>query len=529
MPAAPDHEDANQEAAVVGKFILGVISGGLLVTGGLVLGSALFPLQPQTADTDPASEGVTAPATVAGDAAEPEAVAAPEPASDPVLEAVADTPSETTTEAPASEAPAASLAAEVQPGTEVTLDPVDPAASALAPEALAETEAPVVAEVAQPAVPLVPPPLAQLDTDAVLAALDGAAAPPPAAESAAEAEVEGAEAEPAPEPALEAATEEPAPATEPALEAAREALPEAAPEAEPEAAPESLPEPEVAQMPEIEGGPVFEPAPGLAELSENGVVTGRLPRIGDAAPEVEVPAEADLTEVAPEEGAEDLPPVVAFAASFENPDAKPVLAIVLIDTGAADLDRAGLAALPFPVSFALDPLDPATPDRAAIYRAAGREVVMLATGLAAGANASDVEVSFQSMAQGLPEAVAVMDLANPAFQDSRPLASLVVPVVQAQGRGLLTWDLGLNAADQVARRQDVPAAVIFRDFATGGGDRAAVRRLLDRAVFKAGQEGRAVLAGEATADLVAALLEWTVEGKGATIALAPLTAVLTVE
>jgi len=513
---------------VVGKFILGVISGGLLVTGGLVLGSALFPLQPQTADPDQASERVTAPAPVAGDAAEPEAVAEPEPVtppepSDPVPEAVADTPSETTTEAPASEASAAPLATEVQQGTEVTLDPVDPAASTLAPEALAETEAPVVAEVAQPAVPLVPPPLAQLDTDAVLAALDGAAAPVPAAEPAAEAEVEVAEA--APEPALEPAPEESAPGTEPAVEAAPEPLPQA----EPEAAPESLPEPEVAQMPEIEGGPVFEPAPGLAELSEDGVITGRLPRIGDAAPEVEAPAEAELTEVVPEEGAEDLPPIVEFAASFENPDAKPVLAIVLIDTGAADLDRAGLAALPFPVSFALDPLDPATPERAAIYRAAGREVLMLATGLAAGANASDVEVSFQSMAQGLPEAVAVMDLANPAFQDSRPLASLVVPVVQAQGRGLLTWDLGLNAADQVARRQDVPAAVIFRDFATGGGDRSAVRRLLDRAVFKAGQEGRAVLAGEATADLVAALLEWTVEGKGATIALAPLTAVLTVE
>mgnify|MGYP006191919269 CR=1 FL=1 len=28
------------------------------------------------------------------------------------------------------------------------------------------------------------------------------------------------------------------------------------------------------------------------------------------------------------------------------------------------------------------------------------------------------------------------------------LASLVVPVVAAQGRGLLTWDEGLNAADQ---------------------------------------------------------------------------------
>ncbi len=133
------------------------------------------------------------------------------------------------------------------------------------------------------------------------------------------------------------------------------------------------------------------------------------------------------------------------------------------------------------------------------------------------------------MEQGLPEAVAVMDLAQSAFQSNRPLASLVVPVVGAQGRGILTWDQGLNAADQVARRDDIPAAVIFRDFAAGGGDRGAIRRLLDRAVFKAGQDGRVVLAGTASAELVATLLEWSVEGRAATVAVAPVSATLTVE
>jgi hypothetical protein len=48
-------------------------------------------------------------------------------------------------------------------------------------------------------------------------------------------------------------------------------------------------------------------------------------------------------------------------------------------------------------------------------------------------------------------------------------------------------------------------------------------------VFKAGQDGRATVAGTVTPDVVAALLEWTVEGRAATVALAPVTAVLTVE
>ena len=222
-------------------------------------------------------------------------------------------------------------------------------------------------------------------------------------------------------------------------------------------------------------------------------------------------------------------PIAQFAATFENPAAKPPFAIVLVDSGSPDLDRAGLAALPFPVSFALDPLDPATPERAAIYRAAGKEVVMLVTGIAEGAQPSDVEVAFQSMEQGLPEAVAVMDLAAPAFQNNRSLASAVVPILKAGGRGLLTWDEGLNAADQIARREDLEAAVVFRNLDQGGGDKVALRRLLDRAVFKADQEGRVSVVGTADPATVAALLEWTVEGKAATVALAPLTAVLKVD
>ena len=202
---------------------------------------------------------------------------------------------------------------------------------------------------------------------------------------------------------------------------------------------------------------------------------------------------------------------------------------MLIDPGTADLDRAGLAALPFPVSFALDPLDPATPERAAIYRAAGKEVVMLATGIAEGAQASDIEVAFQSMAQGLPEAVAVMDLAEPLFQNRRPLASLVVPVVGAQGRGLLTWDRGLNAADQVARRDDVPAAVVFRDLARRDRQRGDPPGAGPGGVQgRAGRSGCRCRNGHAGTG-GGACWNGRSRARAATVALGPVTAVLTVE
>jgi uncharacterized protein len=262
-------------------------------------------------------------------------------------------------------------------------------------------------------------------------------------------------------------------------------------------------------------GSTFKPAPGLPKSGE-GVIIKRGTETAPAADGTAPPAQ-------------DTRPIKAFAAPFENAAGKPPFAIVLIDDGRADLDRAGLAALPFPAAIALDPLDPATPDRAAAYRAAGKEVVMLVTGIAEGAQATDVEVAFQTMAKGLPEAVAVMDLPKPAFQNNRGVASAVIPILKAQGRGLLTWDEGLNAADQVARREDLEAAVVFRDLDQAKGDRAGVRRLLDRAVFKAGQEGRVTVVGTADPETLAALLEWTVEGKSATVALAPLTAVLKVD
>lgn len=286
-----------------------------------------------------------------------------------------------------------------------------------------------------------------------------------------------------------------------------------------------VPEPDLAEVAEAEAdpGPTLKPAPGLVGGAD-GVIIGRLPKIGDApAPETlatEIPATVE---------AEDLRPIVLHAAAFENPEGKPLFSIVLIDSGAPSLNRTALADLPFPVSFALDPLDPATAERAAIYRSAGKEVVMLATGIVEGAQASDVEVAFQAMEQGLPEAVAVMDLPEKRFQDNRPLASLVVPVIASQGRGLLTWDQGLNAADQVARREDLAAAVVFRPIDAVGEDDTAIRRGLDRAAFKSAQDGRVTVVGRTTDETIAALLEWTVEGRAATVALAPLSAVLTID
>lgn len=295
-----------------------------------------------------------------------------------------------------------------------------------------------------------------------------------------------------------------------------------------------VPETDPVADPTVKSSATLAPTPGL-DGAVDGVTIGRLPRIGDEkpVPEGEVVPEADANPDAEPalliDGEGDLPPLQKYARAFENPDAKPLFSIILIDTGGADLDRASLAALPFPVTFALDPLAPNVMEASAIYRSAGQEVIMVATGIPAGATASDLEVTFQAHATALPEAVAVIDTEFGAFQADRPMATQVVPILKAQGRGLISWDRGLNAADQVARREGLAAGMVFRKLDGKGENKAAVRRALDRAAFKAAQDGRVMVIGQTLPETIAALMEWAVEGRADAVALAPVSATLTTQ
>ncbi|MBC7676874.1 MAG: divergent polysaccharide deacetylase family protein [Rhodoferax sp.] len=288
------------------------------------------------------------------------------------------------------------------------------------------------------------------------------------------------------------------------------------------------------QVPATKSSATLEPTPSLDGVVD-GVTVGRLPTIGDA-PAVPEGSAAPAAENAPVgstelviDGQADVPPLQKYARAFDNVDAKPLFSIILIDTGGADVDRAALAALPFPVTFALDPLAPNAAAASAIYRAAGQEIIMVATGIPAGATASDLEVTFQAHAAALPEAVAVIDTEFGAFQADRPMATQVVPILKAQGRGLISWDRGLNAADQVAEREGLPSGMVFRKLDGKGENKSAVRRALDRAAFKAAQDGRVMVIGQTLPETVAALMEWAVKGRSASVALAPVSAVLTVK
>ncbi len=279
----------------------------------------------------------------------------------------------------------------------------------------------------------------------------------------------------------------------------------------------------------VENGPSTLPATPRLITAGDGTLGDAA--LGDATPDLAETAPAPNADggVLPEIALTDGPALERFATGFANVDGKPLFGILLFDSGDATLDRQSVAALPFPVSIVVDPLAPEAAAHAALYRAGGKEVVMLASGIPEGATPADLEQTFEAHAAALPEAVAVIDSSDAAFQNDRALSTQIVPILADQGRGLLTWDRGLNAADQVARRQGLATSMVFRQIDAEGEDVPVMRRYLDRAAFKAAQEGKVIVVGQLRPETIAAILEWTIEGRASTVALAPASALLLAE
>lgn len=483
------------------EYLKGLMSGAVLVTAGLAVVSQST-LPPGTVPAEAGLETEVADAVTEAGAAEAGAKAGSvEPdATDGAPVGTAEAP--VTVEEPARLD--GQQAAQDEPLLRPMTEPDAPPAAAIAPDLQTN------AAVASPDQPV---------SDPALAAQPAAPTEPAASE-------------PTPQPLPEAGSQV-TDAAEPAAEAA--AVPAVLAETvEDEAA--GAQDAEAASLAQAEPGPApstLSPDGGLEQNTVDGVTTGRLPTITpDPAAEASV-ASAETSPAAPPvagtdlpEIAGDLPPLQRFARSFENPSAKLLFAILLLDPGGPEVRRAELAALPLPLSFVVDPMQPGAAEAAAIYRAAGQEVVMLATAIPRGAKAADLEQSFAAVTQILPEAVGLIDTADATFQDNRGLSAEVVTHLDSQGLGLVTFDRGLNAADQVARREGLPSAIVFRSLDDEGEDSPLIRRYLDRAAFKAAQEGRVVVIGSAREATITALMEWAVEGRSASVALAPISAVM---
>lgn len=276
-----------------------------------------------------------------------------------------------------------------------------------------------------------------------------------------------------------------------------------------------------------ETGAAQEPEPDAAGDAETAAQKEDVPTgtIGDIAENVTTDR---LPTVADEDGRDETgpPPLEKFAAAFENPEDKPLMSIVLIDDGSSPISLEALADFPYPISYAIDADWSGAAKAAREYRMAGLEVVAMAD-LPPGAGAADTEVAMQAYLEAVPEAVAVMEGTDTGLQGNRAAVEQLIPILEESGHGLLLFSDGLDTAQKLVSREGVPAVTIFRDFDGEGQTATVIRRFLDQAAFKAGQEEPGVvMVGRLRAETVSALLLWGLQDRANSVALAPVSAVL---
>lgn len=216
-------------------------------------------------------------------------------------------------------------------------------------------------------------------------------------------------------------------------------------------------------------------------------------------------------------------PVEANAEQFENVGEKPEMAIVLIDTGEAEFDMDALESFPYPLSIAVSTLDPNVAEKAADYRARGFEVLAMVD-MPKDASASDVEQALQAHLSVSDAFVGVMEGLEDGLQGSKEISDQVTEALLGSGHGLLMFSNGLNTAQKLAAKDGVPSASVFRDFDDKGQSAVVMRRFLDGAAFKAGQEQGVVMVGRLRDEAISALLLWALQDRAGTVAMAPVSA-----
>ena len=230
--------------------------------------------------------------------------------------------------------------------------------------------------------------------------------------------------------------------------------------------------------------------------------------------------------LSPDAEVAERPAIEAHAAPFDATETRPLIAVILIDEPDERLDIETLTRFTFPVAFAIDPSRPDAAERAAIYRDAGFEVLMLASVIPEGATASDIEVALASARARVPEAIALMDTPDSRVQSERVVLEAAVGAAAGEGQGFVAFPRGLNTAEQTAARADVPAATLFRLLDDEDQRATVITRYLGRAEFAAQQEGAVVVAGRTRPDTVTALFSWALGDRNEGVAIAPVSAVL---
>ena len=303
-----------------------------------------------------------------------------------------------------------------------------------------------------------------------------------------------------------------------------------APAEETEPEPEAQPEPQTQTATAEPQAPAPEPTETAPQpentdttaASRANVTINRLPTIGDGSTTTTQDA-PETSDDAPEFD-ENTPPIIRYARPFDNADGLPLMAIVLLSGPTGEI-MGDPSELPIALSYAFDASLDGARDVMTAVRASGQEAVGIAP-LIDAAQPGDVEVAFADYLARAPEVVALMDLSDGRFQANRAVATQVVANLKDNGLGMITYKRGLNSGLQMAEREGLAHGIVFRDFDGAGQDRAAIKRFLDQAAFRAGQQSGVIMIGRDQPETIAAILEWSLGSRATQVKLAPVSALL---
>lgn len=278
--------------------------------------------------------------------------------------------------------------------------------------------------------------------------------------------------------------------------------------------------PEASIGPDADAAPE-EQRPEIEQQTMPGTRVSGLPRIGEGSDAPIIVDQSPLPEVTQR-------PALLRNSLYQPDDATgDKMALILSDPGLPMPIRRDLAALEFPFTVALNPMDTSATEAAEIYHAAGKEVVILASGLPSGATASDIDVSLNVFFSALPLAVGVIDMPENGFARNAGLLREVLPLLAQDGHGLLTFAGGLTQAARASEAAGVAHSEVFRVLDAGNENAFTIRRYLDRAVFQAAQIGQVIVFGDASNEETLDAIEmWREERRGGQVTLVPVSGIL---
>ena len=212
-----------------------------------------------------------------------------------------------------------------------------------------------------------------------------------------------------------------------------------------------------------------------------------------------------------------------FARDKISDEGKPKLSIVILTDQLNAIDTNLLQALPIPVTFAIDPVNPAADTLLISLREREQEAVILAD-LPPKAAVRDVDNTLTALVDLLPQTVGVIERQAGALQHSRDVVLHVPEVLNRTGHGLVVYEKGLNTLAKEAGKAGTPVATIYRNLDDADQNQSAIRRFLDGAAFRAanGPSEPIVVLARLRPETMSAIRIWALQDRAQKTAVVPL-------